>query len=80
MATFDGLKKQAEDIFNAWLGKTVYFISDNRIVCGQITSYDDCQIFVGSTHCLSRDKKFFLAEKELLEYLVATKLDATKKE
>ena len=79
MATFRQLCVQVQEkVYEHWCGKQVFFMADNRIVSGIVNGYDDYQLFVGKTHALAGDQPFFETEQELLDYLVATRLDTTK--
>ena len=63
-------KKQfEEDWYKNLIGKTVFFMSEDKITKGVITKGDPYQLFVGKTHSIPDRKDFFFSIKELIESL-----------
>lgn len=60
------------------IGKTIYFMYHNRIMCGVVTGYDCHQLFISTQYSIRHTDNFFETEADLLDYLKKSAVDLVK--
>ena len=55
------------DLYHNLVNKCVYFMHNDKIITGQITSRDSYQLFVGENYCIQNDQDFFFTIDELID-------------
>jgi len=68
--SFNKIKSEAiTSAFGALIGKKVFFVMNDKIVCGVVTGHDWHNLFVDDKYSLSGDKQFFFCKEHLLDSL-----------
>jgi hypothetical protein len=70
------LRETMDSIKAKYLGVTIYFMSENKIIRGRVSAIDEFQFFVGDRHAVRFNKDFYLTKEELIKELEEDIIDA----